>query len=206
MPVTIQGIVGPQQLSPGVESAVRLDKTASQVFVQGGSKYGEDGYNNVLFTGSTGATGVAVPIFSSTTQQCVLFNPVSSKKILELLYCHIGYISGTDVAGHFCYAVQTTFTNAVTGTGQAIISSQLATTGSVASFFTAATVTAFSYLRPMGVSQDVQAATATNAPWTQGDEINGTIQRPPGGALAGAANVAAFVTAAISLIWKEKAI
>jgi hypothetical protein len=68
---------------------------------------------------------------------------------------------------------------------------------------TAATVVAFTYLCPFGISTVVQAATATNTPWQMVDNVDGAISVPPGAGLAIAANVAAIMVATLGLVWEE---
>jgi len=55
----------------------------------------------------------------------------------------------------------------------------------------------------MGVSQTVQAATATNTPWTAVDEIEGGIMIPQQGILVVAANVAAASVSTIAALVEE---
>lgn len=202
------GIVGPQtKLADGSAIKQWAGRYGEQAAMNVRGIYSELAARRRLFIGSTPAAGVTVPIFSATTQQFVLHNPIGSGKLFNILKATIGYISGTHVAGHFCYATNTLLTNAVTGTAALIQSGRLqdaaSPSGSVARLVTAATVVAMTYLRPFGVSQVAQAATATNAPWTQVDNVDGSICIPPGGALAVAANAAAFCVAAIGLEWEE---
>lgn len=203
----VQGICGPQTLSDGGSGRLRQGRQGELIFSPAKDRYSECSERSELFIGSTPAAGVTVPIFSNTTQQFVLYNPLGSGKKLNLLQAWAGYVSGTHVAGHLCYATNTLLTNTVTGTAALIQNGYLlnaaASPGCSAQLFTAATVTAFTYLRPFGVSTVVQAATATNAPWMMVDSIDGSITVPPGGAVAIAANVAAIMVATLGITWRE---
>lgn len=203
----LSGNVGPQTLADGAEARPYAGRRGELIMAQLRGKYSEASQRGRLYVGSTPAAGVTVPIYSSTTQQCVLYNPVGSGVVLSLLRTRIGYISGTMVAGHFCYANQTLLTSAITGTQSALVQNlklaAAAAGGSSALLFTAATVVAMTYLMNVGQSQVVQAATATNTPWTQEDDLDGLITIQPGSAIAVAANVAAAVVANISLVWEE---
>jgi hypothetical protein len=204
----VLGVVGPQTRAPdGAEIKAWRGRYGESSAMNVRGIYSEMAARRRIFIGSTPAAGVTVPIFSNTTQQFVLHNPIGSGKLFHVLRTRIGYISGTMVAGHFCYATNTLLTNAVSGTAALIQSARLqdaaSPSGSAARLVTAATVVAMTYLMPHGVSQVAQTAAQTNAPWQQIDDLNGSICIPPGGALALAANAAAFVVAALGIEWEE---
>ena len=202
------GLTGERKITDGNTGQLRMGRRGQLMQSNMSSFYGELSERRRLFFGSTAAAGVTVPIFSNTTQQFVLQNPIGSNKKARLLKSVLGYVSGTMVAGHFCYANQTLMTSAITGTPALIQNGYLGAAagpaGSGMNLYTAATVVAFTYLFPMGLSQVVQAATATNAPWQMVDNIDGAITLPPGSAIAIAANVAAAVVATIGLLWEEE--
>lgn len=202
-----EGITGERKLADGISAQARIGRRGQLLQSNMSSFYGEQSERRRLFFGSTPAAGVAVPIFSNTTQQFVFANPLGSGKKARLLKAVIGYVSGTMVAGHFCYANQTLINSVITGTAGLIQNGYLGAaagpSGSQMNLYTAATVVAFTYLFPLGLSQVVQAVTATNAPWQMIDNIDGAITVPPGSAVAIAANVAAAVTATIGLLWEE---
>lgn len=202
---------GPQVLADGVNGAEYQGRRGEAVVSNLRGKYSEASQRSKLFIGSTPAAGVTIPIFSNTTQQIVLHNPVGSLVNLNLLRVTLGYVSGTMVAGHFCIGNQTLLTSAISGTAGLVQNSRLIAAGAAGQgnsglLYTAATVTAFTYLRPMSFSQTVQAATATNTPWSWQEEIDGEITIGPGSAICIAANAAAFVIATCGLLWEEVAI
>ena len=186
---------------------MRGDRSGAGVFVAGGPDYLEAVRQKQVFLASTPAAGVTVPIFSNTTQQFLAWNPADSGVLAVLIEVKAGYVSGTMVAGHMCYGYQTSVVAAPPGTTTAA----LVTNGIIGStvgpamkvYSPANPAAALSYLGPMNNSQVVQAATATNSPWTASDMINGKLAIPPGGVFAVAANAAAFVVATISLSWIE---
>ena len=202
-------IAGPQNLADGGQAtAFRGDRTGAAVFWEGGGKWQEYTRLGQMYTYGTPAAGVAIPLYSSTTQQCVLFNPVNNTKAFVIKSITFGYVSGTQVAGHYCLAVQTLATNAVSGTASAIVTNHKLTGAGVGpagslTLYTAATVVAFTYFRALALSQVVQAATATNAPWVFTEELDGSVVLLPGAALAVAANQAAFSTNTVAITGAE---
>ncbi len=210
MAMDIQGLVGGAVggiSADGAHSLPRLDRTNASVIMQGGGRYQEACLRGTLFTYSTPAAGVTVPIYTSTTQQCVLWNPLGTGKALFIKRVTLGYVSGTAVAGHFCYATQTLATSTIAGTQSAIVNGNKLVgnynangqNGQAGQLLTAVTVTAFTYFRAMILSQVVQSATNTNAPWIFGEDVDGSIMLMPGAAIAVAANVAAAIVATIAV-------
>jgi hypothetical protein len=157
-----------------------------------------------VYTGSTPAAGVTLPVYSSTTQQAVLFNPASSNVRLCLKSVRVGYVSGTMSAGYLVYGVQTNSANTITGTSSTLVNNNLlggsSATGVV---YTAATVTAFSFFRPIKTSVVAEAATATNNPFDIYDDIGGTIVLSPGYALSVATSVSESIVTAVAFEWAE---
>jgi hypothetical protein len=207
MSYDILGEVGPGVAQDGTRTMPRLGRHKEVIQANLRGEFAEASQRGNIYIGSTPAAGVTVPIYSNTTQQFVLHNPVGNNKRFNLLSVVIGYISGTQVAGHYCLANQTLLTSAITGTAGLIQSGRLqapgVASGSTGLLYTAATVVAFTYLRALALSQVVQAATATNAPWLAKEDLRGVITVMPGSAIAVAANVAAAVVASIALEWEE---
>ena len=203
----LRGRCGEQSLSDAVGDRFRQGKRGQAIQSNLGGFYAESAMRRKIFFGSTPATGVTIPIFSNTTQQFVLYNPPNSGKVARILKASVGYISGTMVAGHLCYANQTAMNSAISGTAALIQSGLLGAavgpSGTAMQLLTAVTVTAFTYLWPFGISTVVQAATATNTPWQMVDNVEGAIVVTPGSALAIAANVAAIMVASLGLVWEE---
>ncbi len=200
--------VGPQNGADGALVNVRGSKDGSTVLSSHKGKYNELARRGGLFIGSTAAAGVQLPIFSSTTQQFVLNNPAGSGKIAVLQKAWVGYVSGTHVAGHLCYANQTVLDKAVAGTDGLIQNARLgnaaAPSGSLMEILVAVTVTALTYLRAFGLNTAVGAAATAMTPWQATDDLDGSIVVPPGSCIAIAANKAAAQTAAVSLMWNEE--
>src|SRR3990167_1732488 len=72
-----------------------------------------------LFTGSIAAAGVVLPIYSNTTQQCGLWNPVGSGKDIVLVKISLTYVDTTGAAGGFCLGYLSNAPAAI-GTGLSI--------------------------------------------------------------------------------------
>ena len=106
MGMEVYGITGPQVYGDGVKNTPRLDRTGALVTMNGGGRWQELARLGLMFTGSTAAAGVNIPISTSTTQQFVLYNPVGNTKAAVLKASYLGYVSGTPVIGHTCYVVQ----------------------------------------------------------------------------------------------------
>ncbi len=202
--------VGPVQVGDGTLIPPRLTREGGVAVQDLHGRYAEAAYRGRLFHGSTPAAGVTVPIFSNLTQQFGLWNPLGSGYLAILSKVALGYVSGTNVAGHVCYAVKPnlgvaeavptsvtliTATNGYLGYGQS----------SVMKLVSPITIAAAAtYLRPMGVSQDVQPATGVNAPWTMTEDLEGSMIVSPGTAFFVASNVAAGpAICTIGLVWEE---
>lgn len=214
MSLKLAGNVGPVVTADGTCPAVRQGRTGELVTTQlHGSLY-ETAKRENLFIVSTAAAGVTVPIYTNATQQFVIYNPISSNVDLVVSRVWIGYVSGTNVAGHYCYAASVGQGLPTAGTQALIQSSKFGANPSsgpgagnrgvyLSPANPAVALIAGNYLRALGVSQVVQAATATNAPWTAVDICEGGIIVPPQGILVVAANVAAASVSVISALVEE---
>lgn len=210
----MNGKVGPSNLADGTQNEIRLGRAGEQVVTLLHGTYAEQGLRGNSYVISTPAAGVTVPIYTNAVQQFVLYNPAGSGINIVLLKAYIGYVSGTNVAGHFCYAgtvsqgVPTSSTQALTQSSLLKAPNPLISgAGSKGLYYSPATpavaLVAANYIRPFGVSQVVQAATATNAPWTAVDDIDGGIIIPPLGIVVIAANVAAASVSTIGCLVEE---
>ncbi len=206
--------VGPQILTDGVQALARSGRGGELVVAQIHGRYYESAKRGNLFIVSTPAAGVTVPIYTNAAQQFVIYNPLSSGVDLVIKRVWVGYVSGTMVAGHMCYAASVAQAAPGTITQANIQNARLTVALSTASgagnkgnYYSpgspATALVAGNYLRPMGNSQVVQAATATNAPWTQMDDVEGAIIVPPQGIMVVAANVAGAVVATIAALIEE---
>lgn len=206
MPVDFQA--GPITYTDGGKGYATMNREGAVRVVQAnGGRYAEACRLGQMFTYSTPAAGVAIPIYSATTQQCVLWNPLGSAKAMWIKQICFGYVSGTMVAGHLCLATQTLVVNSIAGTQSAIVNNNKIAgnynasgqNGQNGQLLTAVTVVAFTYFRALRLSQFVPTAAAVAAPWIWNEDIDGGIILMPGGAIAIAANVAAAVTATVAV-------
>lgn len=214
MSLKLAGLVGPVVTSDGTCPAVRQGRSGELVITQlHGSLY-ETAKRGNLFIVSTPAAGVTVPIYTNAVQQFVIYNPISSGVDLVISRVWMGYVSGTNVAGHYCYAASVNQGTPTTATQALVQSSKFGANPSTSTgagnkglYYSPATPTtalvAGNYLRAMGISQVVQAATATNQPWVIFDECEGGIIVPPLGIFVVAANVAAASVSVISALVEE---
>lgn len=198
------GQVGPMTLSDGAKALLRLDRSRAGVVKAATGQYAEAAHRNELFICSTAAAGVTVPIFSNTTQQFVLYNPAGSLFKYEVLRAWAGYVSGTHVAGHLCWAYQANaVAAAITGTAGLVVGSRLSGVPQSLQVLVAATVVAFTYLRPWQHSQVALTAATAATPWQTIDETDGSIVIEPGRAVAIAANAAAFSVSTLGALVRE---
>src|ERR1035437_4988237 len=65
-------------------------------------KWYQAAYLGKVFHGSSAITGIAVPLYTATTQALCLWNQ-SATVNLELIKFSLGYVSGTEVAGPIAY-------------------------------------------------------------------------------------------------------
>ncbi len=215
MKVEITGQVGPSLLSDGVGTQpFRQGRLGEAIVQQLHGRYYELAKRGSLFIVSTPAAGVTVPIYTNAAQQFVIYNPVSSGIDIVLKRVWVGYVSGTMVAGHMCYAGSVgqgapgTITQANVQNARLVTNLSTASgAGNKGNYYSpgspATALVAANYLRPMGNSQVAQAAVGTNSPWVQMDDVEGGIIVPPQGILVVASNVAAASVSAIAALVEE---
>ncbi len=167
-----------------------------------------------IFTGNVAAAGVILPIYSGTTQQWGLWNPVGTTVDVVLLKLALTYIDTTGAAGGYVLGYLSNAPAAI-GTGLSITAytetaavSNYPGAGyaSVAKFGQGATltVTAPVVKRHLGLNQLVTTATTTtsgwwNVEWTfQGEEV-----LTPGTAIFVAGNIATLSKFSGSIVWAE---
>lgn len=214
MSLKLAGQVGPSISADGTCPAVRQGRAGELVVTTLHGDLYETAKRGNLFIVSTPAAGVTVPIYTNAVQQFVIYNPISSGVDLVISRVWLGYVSGTMAAGHYCYAASVNQGTPATVTQALVQSSKFGANPSTSSgagnkglYYSPATpsvaLVAGNYLRAMGSSQVVQAATATNAPWTAVDICEGGIIVPPLGIFVVAANVAAASVSVISALVEE---
>ena len=167
-----------------------------------------------LFTGSIAAAGVVLPIYSNTTQQCGLWNPVGSGKDIVLVKISLTYVDTTGAAGGFCLGYLSNAPAAI-GTGLAITAfTETASVSnypgggfsSVAKFGQGATltVTAPVVKRQLGLNQTVLTAATTSSPqWSSEIQFDGEEVLTPGTAIFVCGNIATLAKFTGSLVWAE---
>ena len=169
-----------------------------------------------IFTGNIAAAGVVLPIYSNTTQQCGLWNPLGSTVDLILRRIALTYVDTTGAAGGFCLCYLANAPAAI-GTGLAITAFTETTAvpgygslgynlASSAKFGQGATltVTAPSVWRQLGLNQLVTTATtATDVQWTAYFEFDGDAVVAPGTAIFIAGNIATLSKFTGSITWAE---
>jgi hypothetical protein len=169
-----------------------------------------------LFHGSSAAAGIAIPLYTATTQALCLWN-TSTNVDLELVKYSLGYVSGTTVAGPVMYALLNagyaygtgspiaTFTNAPTymRPGRAGSGASQAQFANV----TVTTTAALPVAQMIGssISQpDAFAAASTTAPVIVVEEnFDGSIIVPPGWAFFPMALLASVSLYQQRIVWIE---
>ena len=204
--------------NPGVsnsdnQNALVLGGKAGEMLVaELHAKYYTNSVRGNMYIGSTAAAGVAIPIFSSTTQQFGIMNPLGSNMVLVPVRVNIGWVSGPAAPGNVVLGYLTgvgasiatgaPISAATTGTP---VPSNLVGKASAMKLLTAGiTTTAPSLLMSLGINNLTTTAATTGATaFEQKYDFDGHITVPPGNAIYVAANVAAYETAIISVVWEE---
>jgi hypothetical protein len=170
----------------------------------------------LLFIGKQAAGGAVLPIYSGTTQQCGLFNPLGSGYDLIPVRLNITYVDTTGAAGGLCIGYNTGC-GASIATGAACITAAT-TAAAVASnlmgntakgiFMSAGiTTTAPGILMQLGINQTVLTAATTSSPqWSAMYKFNGEVCVSPGTAIYVAGNIATLSKFTCSISWIEKQI
>lgn len=169
-----------------------------------------------IFHGNIAAAGVVLPIYSNTTQQVGLWNPVGSGIDVILLKIALTYVSTTGAAGGYVLA-QLTNAPAAVGTGLAITAfTETAAVpayngggySAIAKFGQGATitVTAPTVKRHLSVNQNAFTAAGTGQmAFENSINFHGEEVLTPGTAVFVAGNIATLATWSGSLTWAEVA-
>lgn len=168
-----------------------------------------------VFTSNMAAAGAVLPIFSNTTQQFGLFNPLGSGVNCNIIEVALTYVDTTGAAGGYVLALVknaggglATGGNVAAATVLSVwdgLSNGNASSASKAFGITAATVTAPVIWRHIGQNQLVTtAADATTVPWTAKARFDGDCGIQPGTALFVAGNIATLTKWACSITWSEE--
>ncbi len=194
MSVQASGYVGPVAGTDGQSLPIREDRTAAQITMQGGGRWQEACRLGQLWTLSTAAAGVNVPIYTSTTQQFVVSNPTGSGYAMVIKSAIMGYVSGTPAIG-FAVIHGANVSSATAPSGTAGLQFNNKTGAVTGCPFTClgatVTVVASTWYRP---SFSTYLTTAGVTQVLVKEDIDGSIIVTPGGWISIAANVATFGT------------
>ncbi len=169
-----------------------------------------------LYTGSSAASGLVLPIYSGTAQLFGLWNQANSGVNLSMVSLRMTYVSTTGAAGGYVWGLLRnagsnvgtaapisafTDTTAEKGLmGTSVGGNRVRFTGSAATVTTALMVIG----RNIGINQLVlTAADATCVPWVMREDYDGTFNVAPGNAIFLCGNIATLTTWAASVTWLE---
>lgn len=168
-----------------------------------------------VFTGNIAAAGVVLPIYSATTQQFGLWNPLGNTKDLIVRSIALTYVDTTGAAGGFVLGYLPN-APAVIGTGLAITAftetaaiNAYGATGGLAQSAkfgqgSTLTVTAPSLYRNLGLNQTVLTAATTSSPqFISQFDFDGDLVVTPGTAIFVAGNIATLSKFGGSIVWAE---
>ncbi len=203
MALSLTGIVGQPASPVSGDQKLRLDPLQAGVTTNLNGKYYEAARNGLVFTSGTLVGGVAMVSYGSTAAAFVLYNPSTSNRKLHVIKTKVGYVSGTQTPGFFCYSISSANQAVPTGTAAVVANNLIGGVASTATPLYSATVTAMTYFEPMGVSVNALTASAIVTPWSCVDDVDGRIVLTPGSWLNLAGSVAAFGTYAVSMTWIE---
>jgi len=198
----IQGKVGTQRLSDGVEADMRLSRSGSVVTSQSGGQYTEASLGGNMYIGSDlGGTAVTTQGgLSATTPALTLYNPVGSGVNLSLMTVTIGVTASPAAAATFMLAYNLATAAAPTLTTLANVTNAQLTKngqpiGQCARVSTlAAAPLAFRFL---GGTAGAAGIESTNLV----DHVDGEVIIPPGVAISVQSTSAAAILA--SFTWEE---
>lgn len=207
MSVTVEGRVGPNVASDGVEEKIRLTRDLAQVAQFAHAKYCESNTRGQLFTVSTPVTGVAPGTALSTTPPLCIWNPLGSGVYVVLTESYLAYISGTLGAGAIVYG--TVALQATAPTGGTVLTTVCANVGnakkSAASAYQGSTVASTPVLLKPAFTMGAALATTPAFQLLAKDPIEGAIVVSPASALVIQGVAAAGTTPLVmfGLSWEE---
>lgn len=176
----IEGQVGPQALSDGVHTSVRLGRNGELITTELHGRYFEQSLRGNVYHACTPNTGIAIAT-SSTTAGFAIANPLNSGRVVSLISVRLGLISGTYTLGTIMQGVLTNpIASQVTGTALTPIPGLIGSGHTPnAKVFTNATLpSAPTPLTPFSLKN----GSATASFNTISDDINGKIVLSPGAA------------------------
>ncbi len=182
-------------------------------------KFYDDAKAGRLFSGSSAASGLVLPIYSATAQLFGFWNQANSGVNLEVLRVRATYVDTTGAAGGFVWGLMrnagsnvataapiSAFTDTVPERG--IIG---AATGGNKVRFTGSACTVTTGLmvigRQLGNNELVLTATdATNGIFTFKEDYDGDFVVAPGNAIFLCGNISTLSKWAVSVVWSEQPI
>lgn len=173
------------------------------------------GKQRKLYTSNNAAAGAVLPIFSGTTQQFGLLNPLGSGVIADIVEIAMTYVDTTGAAGGYVLALTKDAGSGKATGGNITAYTKLSVWGAVSdgneeSGYKCIPMTAFGTTAPviwrhLGQNQLVTtAADATTVPWIAKHRFDGDCGLRPGTALSVAGNIATLSKWACSITWAEE--
>lgn len=167
-----------------------------------------------VFAGSQAAAGAIIPIYSNTTQQCGIFNPLGSGVDVVPVKLNVAYVSETGAAGGLCLGylkncggtIATGSPGITVATEVTPVNLNLVSNGGAKARFMSAGITtaAPSVLMELDINQMVLTAATTSMPqWKAGYDFDGYPVINPGTAIFVAGNIAVLIKVVCTLIWIE---
>jgi hypothetical protein len=218
MGMIINTIVGKQGLGEGLQAAgaLRQQTDGSLVVAESHGKFYEQCLRGNVFTASTPAAGIVIPVVAGTGTTPTLWNPLGSGVVTEVIRMTVDWISGTPLpVGGFSFGyLNNTGANASTGASNPILTfaniapvNMLLGSGKVASTkFAAATVTftaAATFFMPVGFSTTAGTAAMVAAPFSWIIDYDGQLCIPPGNALVLASTISSVGLYCVSYTFIE---
>jgi hypothetical protein len=199
--------------SDGANYPLLQGKAGEAIIAELHGKYYTQAYRGNVFVAASAAGGLALTTSASTTMTFGVWNPLGSGKLVVPIKTHMGYVTGTGVAGAICYTYATGLGSSIaTGapisakTGLTAINCNLgsgnvsiALPGSAFTLASAGTIARF-----IGASEGAPiTSTAAIHPMIV-DDFDGNLIIAPGSALfLSCVNQALAVNWAISMVWEE---
>ena len=212
----IQGtVITPTSVAAGANPNTPCGKEGDVLISQYHGKWYNACQQGRVFHASTVVGGLAIPIYTSTTLAFCLWN-TSSTVNMEIIKFSLGYVSGTEVAGPFAYALLNA--GSVIGTAAPIVTftatptyirSGMPGTGtSQASLANAASVVTAAIPVANIINSSLSGAalqvTASTAPPTVLEEVfDGNMILPPGWAMFPVALAASVSLFTQRVVWAE---
>ncbi len=199
----------------GASSELILGKMRDLIVSELHGIYYQQTYRGNLFAGNQAAAGAVVPIYSNTTQQCGIFNPLGSGVNIILVKLLMTFVDTTGAAGGYCLGyVKGCGGSIATGSGGITVAT-LATPVNLnlsaysgvskAVFMSAAITTAApAILMQLGFNQMVlTAATTSLGQWPSEIRFDGYPIVTQGTAVFFCGNIATLSKIAATFVWEE---